>query len=160
LERAVPRLERRSPSGGDHAPVLLPPVRIARRPARAPPVEPTVARGRVWAARAHGRRVRVRRAVPVGEPRRLLEPEGDRRQRVRTEWVLLPRELGLLQPLHLRAFSRARDPGLARDRAVHAPVATRRLSRRRDRRDLDRALLLLLAVELRDAGRRGARGGR
>ena len=60
-------------------------------------------------------RVRRDRRVAVGDARRLLEPEGDRLERVR---AVLPRELGLLGPLDLRPLPRGRDRGRARGRAL------------------------------------------
>ena len=60
--------------------------------------------------------------------RRLLEPEGDRRQRVR---AVLPRQLALLGSVDLRALPRRRDPRLPRRRALRGPARERRRSRRR-----------------------------
>ena len=58
------------------------------------------------AARGDGARVRGDRDRAVRDAQHLLEPEGDRRQRVRAERVVLPRELGLLRPVDLRALPR------------------------------------------------------
>ena len=94
-------------------------------------------------------------ALPVGDARGLLEPEADRRQRVRP---VLPRQLGLLGPVDLRPLPRRRDPGDAGARPARAARAARSPRRRRDRRDLGRPALLVLAVELRRADRGHARG--
>ena len=82
------------------------------------------------------------------DARRLLEPEGDRRQRLR---AVLPRQLGLLRPVDLRALSRRRDPRGARGRPARrrprwlavalAPIVATWVG----------PALLLLAVELRGA---------
>ena len=62
------------------------------------------------AARGDGARVRRDRDRPVRDAQHLLEPEGARRQRLRAERLVLPRQLGLLRPVDLRALPRRRDP--------------------------------------------------
>ena len=64
-----------------------------------------------------GGRVRLRRPLPVGDERRLLEPDRDRRQRLR---AVLPRQLGLLGSVDLRPLPRRRDPRDARARRCSA----------------------------------------
>ena len=72
------------------------------------------------AARRDGARVLGDRRLPVRDARRLLEPEGDRRERVR---AVLPRQLRLLRPVGLRPLPRRRDPRRARDRALRPRTA-------------------------------------
>ena len=67
-----------------------------------------------------GARLRRGRRVPVGHARRLLEPERDRRQRLR---AVLPRQLGLLGSVDLRALPRGRDPRHARRGSCSAACA-------------------------------------
>ena len=55
-------------------------------------------------------------AVPDAE--HVLEPEGRRRQRLRAEQLVLPRQLGLLRPVDLRPLPRRRDPREPRARAL------------------------------------------
>ena len=95
------------------------------------------------------------RALPVGDARRLLEPDRDRRERL---CAVLPGQLGLLRPVDLRALPRRRDPGDARIRAARAAPAPTRGRVCSDRGDLGRAPLLVLPVELRRARRRRAGG--
>ena len=63
------------------------------------------------------------RDLPVDDAGHVLEPEGDRRQRVR---AVLPRQLGLLRPVGVRAISRRRDHGVPRRRALLGTRADRR----------------------------------
>ena len=87
----------------------------------------------------------------------VLEPEAARLERLRT---LLQGQLGLLGPVHLRALPGRRDPGTARRRAVRARPEMAVRCDGGDRADLGRPVLLVLAVELCGARRRGrARGG-
>ena len=149
-------LERRRASGSRVARGVLSAVRAGRAHARALAVAATLVEGARASADRDGGRVRRDRDLPVADPRRLLEPEGDHRERLR---AVLPRELALLGPLDLRAFPRRRDPRRARGRALRRPA---RLDLRRvhGRRPLDRSRLLVLPVELRRARRRRARGDR
>ena len=62
----------------------------------------------------------VDRDRPVRDAQHLLEPEGARRQRLRTERLVLPRQLGLLRPVDLRTLPRRRDPREPRRRALPA----------------------------------------
>ena len=78
-----------------------------------------------------GGRVRRDRDLPVADPRRLLEPEGDHRERLR---AVLPRQLALLGPLDLRALPRRRDPRRARGRALRRPARLDRSPRSRSSR--------------------------
>ena len=102
----------------------------------------------------------LRGRLPVGAARRLLEPGGDRRQRLR---AVLPRQLGVLGSVDLRPLPRRRDP---RDADRRSPRRRRALEARRalrrGRRHLGRSLPLVLAVELRRPGERRRRrdGGR
>ena len=114
-------------------------------------------------ARGDGARLRGDRDRPVRDAQHLLEPEGERRQRVRAERLVLPRQLGLLRPVDLRALPRRRDPREPRRRA--APPRRPALGGRRradDRDHLGRAAAVVLAVELRraDGRRSSSRGGR
>ena len=62
------------------------------------------------------RRLRGRRLLPVRDARHLPEPEGDLRERVR---AVLPRQLGVLGSVGVRAVPRARDGPVDRaDRAA------------------------------------------
>ena len=95
------------------------------------------------------------RRVPVVDARGVLEPEGRRRERLRT---VLPRQLRLLGSVDLRPLSRDRDP---RQRSRACSSGCRRPqalgARRGHRRDVDRPLPLVLADELRRALRRRRR---
>ena len=126
---------------------------------RATPVERGVGVDAVRAARGDGGSVRGRRRVAVPDPRRVLEPEGDRRERLRAECVVLPRQLRLLRPVDLREVPRPRDRRGSRGRARRARRARRRGGARRAR-DVDRAPSVVLAVELRRARRRRRNGAR
>ena len=75
-------------------------------------------------ARGDGARLRGDRDRPVRDAQHLLEPEGARRQRLRAERLVLPRQLGLLRPVDLRPLPRGRDPREPRRRALRA-AATR-----------------------------------
>src|SRR5581483_5766692 len=158
LERAHPRLDGGRARGGDRPALLLAPVRAARRVARAARLEPALALVHLRRAGRDGAGLRVDRRLPVRHPRRLLEPEGDRRERLR---AVLPRELGLLRPLRVRAVPRRRDAGGARAGPVRPQPPRRLRLGGGDRADLAGAALLVLAVELRgaDGRRRGRRRG-
>ena len=106
----------------------------------APPVRSTRRR-----AGRDGACVLRNRRLAVGDPRRVLEPEDHRRQRVR---AVLPRQLRLLGPFHLRPLPRRRDPHAPRARAPRCVETRRDRLGARDRRDLGRPRLLVLAVEL------------
>src|SRR5439155_3359911 len=154
LERALARLELRSPAGRSQPALLLPPVRAPRRRARAAAVEARLAPGALRRADADGPRLRRRRRLPVRDARRLLESEGDRGQCLR---AVLPRQLRLLGPVDLLALPRRRDYREPRPRSPRKRAPSRPLRSRRDLRDLGRAAALVLAVELRRADRRDRR---
>ena len=157
LERPLARLGHRRPPGLDRAALLLPPVRAAGRLALAPGLAAQLGARPLRRADRDGPRVRARRHRAVDQPRHLLEPEAARRQHVR---AVLPRQLGLLGPVDLRALPRRCDPGEPGRRALLTLAAGRDRRADRDRRDVDRAALLVLAVELHRADRRARRGHR
>ena len=80
-------------------------------------------------ARRDGARLRGDRDLAVRDAQHLLEPEGDRRQRLRAEQLVLPRQLGLLRPVDLRAFPRRR-----RSSRASSSCCSRRAIARRGRR--------------------------
>ena len=154
VDRGRAALDRRPPRGRDLPRRVRAPVRPARGRLRTAAVQPPRAARPLRRAGRDRARVRRRRALPVGDAGGLLEPEAAGRQRLR---AVLPRQLGLLGSVDLRALSRRRDP---RDAGARPPRRARPAARRRDRRDrrgLDRPALLVLAVELRGADRGNAR---
>ena len=155
----VPVDEGRAP-GRDRAAVLRAAVRPARGRPRAPALVARLGAHALHPARRDGARVRRDRHRPVRDAQHLLEPEGAGRQRVRTERVVLSRQLGLLRPVDLRALPRDRDSG-ERGRGA-LPPRRRALADRgsaHDRHHVGRAPAVVLAVELRRADRRGVVGG-
>ena len=104
-------------------------------------------------ARARVRRDRLRR---VRDAPPVPQPEGDRLQPAAG---LLPGQLALLRPEHLRALPRDRDAARRRVAAVGPARARRRRGRDRAGGALGRARPHAVAVELRGAARR-AHGAR
>src|SRR5439155_26589170 len=154
LDGPVARLDARPPPGRDRAARVLPPVRPARRRARTPRVAPPLGARPVRRARPDGADLRRRRGRAVDHVRRFLEPEAARRQHLR---AVLPGPLALLGPPDLRALPRRRDARLARGGALDALAADRARSGRGDRGYGRGPGVLVLAVELRGAGRRRPR---
>ena len=142
--------------GLDRPALLLPPVRAAGDRARAARLEPADRTRPARRADGDGARLLGDRDLPVRDARRLLEPEAARLERLR---AVLPGQLRLLGPVHLRALPGRGDPRPARGGVVHARPAGAARGDGRDRGDLGRPLLLVLAVELRRARRRSRAGG-
>ena len=150
-------MDGRPQAGLRAAALLLPAVRAARTRTRPAAVAAAARAVPLRRAGRDGRPLLRRRPLRARGAPRLLEPEGDRRQRVP---VVLPRQLAVLGPVDLRALPRDRDPRQRRRRArVLGPARSAR-SRRRDHARLGRALLLVLAVELRVTAGRPRRRGR
>ena len=116
---------------------LLPALRAARRRRSRACRGAAVGRRARW-ARGHGGRLRRRRRLPVADARRVLEPQGDRRQRVR---ALLPRQLVLLGPSSVYGRFLVVAILVLVVVAVFAPSAHRRRVAARDRDRLDGLVL-------------------
>ncbi len=146
--------------------LLLRPVRAAVRAAGAGRVDAEAAAlvlRRAGRARA---RLLVHRLRRVRDETHLPQPEADRLERAAH---LLPHELGLLRPEHLRAFPRRRDAGGRDARAAHEAARADRRRHRRAGGAVGGARADAVAVELRRAAGRaracwrcsnGACGGR
>ncbi len=114
------------PSPGRRLPPLLhAPARADRGGDGAADVAARVGEGALRRAGRDGGRLRADRHLAVLDADDLLEPEGQGRQRVRPGRVVLPRQLGLLRPLDLRALPRGRDPRERGARALRAAAAGR-----------------------------------
>ena len=125
LERPLDALGRRRPPRLDPSRRLSAPLRAARRRLRAPAVARPLADMALGGARRHGALLRRGRRLPVVHARRLLESEREGLQRLR---AVLPRQLGVLGPVGVRALPDRRHPRLAR----RDPARRRsRLARRR-----------------------------
>ncbi len=154
---ALARLDAR-PEEGRHLPRgVRAAVRTPRDRLRTTSVARPLADMAVGRPRRHRRRVCDGRRLPVGDARRLLEPQRHRRQRLR---AVLPCQLGLLGPVHLRPLPRRRDPRhTGRHPARGRPRPPQPGALRRRRGNLVRAGALVLAVELRGARGRCRRRG-
>ena len=157
LDRAGPALDGRSPPGRDLPRRVRAAVRAAGRRLRPAALQPSSLARPLRRPRRDRAPLCRCRALPVGDPRGLLEPEAAGRQRLR---ALLPRQLGLLGPVDLRPLPRRRDPRDAGARPPRLAEQAPRRRDRRDRRDLGRPPVLVLTVELRRADRGHARGRR
>ena len=150
LRHPVQLLRGLRPRAGERR-LLLRPLRAAVRAGGSRGVDPEAGarlprRARRARAGPRGRRLRrVRDAPPVPQP------EGHRVQPARG---LLPRQLAVLRPQHLRALPRDRDAPALGVAAVGAPPARRGGGRPAARRALGRAGADLLAVELHSPAHR------
>ena len=129
LRRAGDVLERPRP-GARAGRLLLRPVRRPVRAARAGPVDAAPGRGDARRARRPGDRARRRRLLGVRDEAPAAEPAGHQLEPVR---VLLPRQLALLRPEHLRALPHRRDDRRGRGGGVDVALAHRARRRRRPR---------------------------
>ena len=143
-------------AGAQEPRLLLHPVHAAAQAAHHRALDAAGPGGLLLACRGAGARVRRRRLPGVRDQAPVPEPEADRVEPVR---VVLPGQLAVLRPEHLRPLPRDGDDRPGGDAAVGAPRPRHRDHERPARRAVGRADPLVLPVELRCAARGTGRAG-